>query len=63
MKLRAVTQCQIAKKANISQPFVSKMVNGEILPNAAAVKNVAESLGVTSDDLLNDPPATGKKSA
>lgn len=63
MKLRAVTQCQIAKEANISQPFVSKMANGEVLPNAAAVKNVAEALGVTSDDLLNDPPTAEKKSA
>lgn len=63
MKLHGMTQCQIARSANISQPYVSKMMNGEVLPNAASVKNVAECLGVTSDDLLDDPPSTGKKSA
>ena len=63
MKLHAMTQCKIAAKACISQSLVSKMCNGEILPNAATVRNVAEALGVTSDDLLDDPPSHGKKSA
>lgn len=63
MKLRQVTQMQLANKAQISQPFVHKMLHGKILPNAAALRNVADALGVSTDSLLDDPPETGKKSA
>ena len=63
MKQCGLTQMQIAAKASISQPFVHKMLHGKILPNAAALRNVADALGVSTDTLLNDPPESEKKSA
>lgn len=64
MKARGITQLKLASEAEISQPFVHKMVHGKILPNAAALRNVAEVLGVSTDDLLDDPEKnSGKVSA
>ena len=63
MKSGAVTQMQVASGANISQPFVHKLLHGKALPSAVDLRNVAEFFGVSSDDLLNDPPESSKKSA
>lgn len=64
MKAGEITQMRLAELADISQPFVHKMLNGKILPNAVALRNVAEVLGVSSDTLLDDPPQEKpKKSA
>ena len=63
MKFGNVTQMQVASGANISQPFVHKLLHGKALPNAVDLRNVAEFFGVSSDDLLNDPPESSKKSA
>lgn len=63
MKSESVTQMQLAAGANISQPFVHKLLHGKSLPNAVDLRNVADFFGVSSDDLLNDPPESGKKSA
>lgn len=51
-----ITQMQLAKRANISQPFVHKMLHGKILPNAVALRNVAEVLGVSTDTIIDNPP-------
>ncbi len=61
MKARGITQLKLASEAEISQPFVHKMVHGKILPNAAALRNVAEVLGVSTDDLLDDPEKNSGK--
>jgi ribosome-binding protein aMBF1 (putative translation factor) len=63
MKAGSITQMQLAAKAAISQPFVHKMLHAKILPNAAALRNVADALGVSTDSLLDDPPESGRKSA
>ena len=63
MKSGSVTQMQVASGANISQPFVHKLLHGKALPSAVDLRNVAEFFGVSSDDLLNDPPESSKKSA
>lgn len=51
-----ITQLQVAAGANISQSFVHKMLHGKILPNAVALRNVAEVLGVSTDRLIDNPP-------
>lgn len=56
MEAGGITQLELAARANISQPFVHKMVHGKVLPNAVALHNVAEVLGVQTDTLLGDPP-------
>lgn len=56
MKECEVTQMQLAERANISQPFVHKMLHSKILPNAVALRNVAEVLGVSTDTLMDNPP-------
>jgi len=49
---RNLTQVQLADAAGISQPFVHKLLHGKALPNAVDLRNVAEVLGVSSDDLM-----------
>lgn len=61
MKARGITQLKLAADAEISQPFVHKMLHGKILPNAVALRNVAEVLGVSTDDLMDDPEQNSKK--
>ena len=53
-----ITQMDLASRANISQPFVHKMLHGKILPNAVALRNVAEVLGVSTDTIIDNPPET-----
>lgn len=55
MDARKMTQAELATRAGISQPFVHKMLNGKINPNAVALRNVAEVLGTTSDALMDNP--------
>jgi transcriptional regulator with XRE-family HTH domain len=61
MELCELSQLELAARAKISQPFVHKMVKGKVLPNAVALRNVAEVLGVSTDSLLDDPPAEKTK--
>jgi transcriptional regulator with XRE-family HTH domain len=61
MKAKGVTQLVLAAGAQISQPFVHKMLHGKILPNAVALRNVAEVLGVSTDDLMDDPEKNSEK--
>jgi transcriptional regulator with XRE-family HTH domain len=37
------------------------MLHGKILPNAVALRNVAEVLGVSTDDLMDDPEKNSEK--
>lgn len=55
MESRAMTQNDLAVKAGVRQPFISKILRAAILPNALLLHNIAEALGVTSDKLLDFP--------
>ncbi len=58
MESSGITQMQLAERAKISQPFVHKMLHGKVLPNAVALRNVAEVLGVSTDTMIDNPPET-----
>jgi predicted XRE-type DNA-binding protein len=56
MQDRGLTQTQLAEKAHVSQSFVSKLLRGKSLCSSLDLKNLAEALGVRTDDLVSDPP-------
>lgn len=51
-----ITQMQLAERANVSQPFVHKMLHGKAIPSSLALHNVAEVFGVSSDAIIGNPP-------
>jgi len=51
-----LTQTALAEKANISQSFISKLLNQRSVCSAVDLKNLADALQVTTDDLIGDPP-------
>ncbi|MFN0019402.1 MAG: helix-turn-helix domain-containing protein [Pirellulaceae bacterium] len=54
MRKKDVTQEQLAKAANISQPAVSNILNRHCRPQRKTVVKFAESLGVSPKDLWPD---------
>ena len=55
MSARNMTQTQLSIAAGVSQPFVHRILEGLSNPNAIALRNIAEVLGTTSDDLIENP--------
>ena len=55
MAARTMTQMDLARAAEISQPSVHRMLHGKGTPNAIDLRNVAEVLGTTSDKLMDNP--------
>lgn len=55
MDARSMTQVELAKAAQISQPSVHRMLAGKGIPNAIDLRNVAEVLDTTSDALMDNP--------
>jgi transcriptional regulator with XRE-family HTH domain len=49
-----VTQQEIADKAGVSQPMVYYYKSGKAAPSAKTLPRLAEALGVTESDLLQD---------
>ena len=56
-KRQGLTQAGLAEKVNYSDKAVSKWERGESVPDILTLVDLAEVLGVTVDDLLQDPDA------
>lgn len=63
MMLRHLTQRDLAKKAGETDMFLSHVLRMERLPNVASISRIAESLDVSVDQLLADPPKNFPRSA
>ena len=59
-KRQGLTQAGLAEKVNYSDKAVSKWERGESVPDILTLVSLAEVLGVTVDDLLQDPDALPK---
>lgn len=48
---RRMNRAQLAREANLSQPFVSKLARGEARGSIETIRKIADLLAVTVDDL------------
>jgi transcriptional regulator with XRE-family HTH domain len=55
MSARAMTQVDLSAAAEISQGFVSKILQGSIMPSALLLRNIADVFSVSTDSLLDFP--------
>jgi transcriptional regulator with XRE-family HTH domain len=67
MKLKAIreakglTQTELAKRANLTQPFISELENGiKKNPSYLVIQKLARALGVKPSDLLDDATETSQ---
>ncbi len=51
-----LTQAELAQRLNYTDKAVSKWERAESMPDVATLKSVADTFGVTVDDLLRDAP-------
>ena len=59
-KSRQLTQEELAERVGVSRQAVAKWENGEIVPDLRSCCAMAETFGVTLDDLVHyDPQGTG----
>lgn len=49
---KGVSQSDIAKALRVSRGFVSNLENGKTNPTLATITRLANSIGVTTDELL-----------
>ena len=54
MAENALSQHTLAEASGIHQPRISLMLNQGILVNSCDIANLAEALGVSSDDLIHN---------
>ncbi len=60
-KERGFTQIELAEKAGTIQAVISSYECGRVRPHAAMVGQIAQALGITSDELLGIAPAQSQK--
>lgn len=53
LQKRGVTQAELAARADLSQPFVSKIVRREATGSIETLRRIAGVLGLTVDDLTD----------
>ena len=53
MQKRGITQAELAARADLSQPFVSKIVRREAAGSIETLRRIANVLGVAVDDLTD----------
>ena len=59
-KSRQLTQEELAERVGVSRQAVAKWENGETVPDLRSCCSMAETFGVTLDDLVHyDPQGTG----
>jgi transcriptional regulator with XRE-family HTH domain len=61
MSKRRLTQNEMAIGAGVSQPLISKLLNGKILPSATDLANIAGALNVSSEFLMKPPARQNPK--
>lgn len=54
MNQKWVTQDELARRINSSQPMVSRYLTGQSIPSAITMKKIADALGVAVDELYDD---------
>ena len=57
LKERHLKKTKVAKDLNISYRSIQRYVSGEREPDYHTLKNIANYLNVTIDDLLNETPS------
>ncbi|GBR55507.1 hypothetical protein AA18889_0180 [Acetobacter senegalensis DSM 18889] len=62
MKLRGLTQRKLSEKLGMSEPSVSKWLNGKVNMTLSQFTKVAELLNTNPEDLLFDPKEKDKAS-
>jgi len=50
---------ELARRAGVSQPFITKLERGDMLPSVATLYDLAHALGVSPSTLLPDVPGAG----
>lgn len=55
MEAAALSQSELARRANVKQVFIHRLLNSHALPNVADLANIAESLEMTVDELIAKP--------
>lgn len=55
IRKRGITQSELARLSGENRMFISRVCNDKTLPNAASLARIAESLGVTSERLMENP--------
>jgi transcriptional regulator with XRE-family HTH domain len=61
MSKRHLTQDGLATAAGVSQPLISKLLNGKISPSAVDLANIAGALNVSSQYLMKPPARQNPK--
>jgi transcriptional regulator with XRE-family HTH domain len=61
MSKRHLTQTEMAIGAGVSQPLISKLLNGKISPSATDLANIAGALNVSSEFLMRPPARQNPK--
>lgn len=56
--IRGITQLELAEKIGVATSSVSYWCNGEKMPRMDKIEMIADYLGVTKSDLLEDGSAT-----
>ncbi|MCL1952675.1 MAG: helix-turn-helix domain-containing protein, partial [Oscillospiraceae bacterium] len=60
-RAKGLTGEKFAERLGVSPQAVSKWENGKCLPETALLPEIAAILGVTADEILNPPQASGEK--
>lgn len=59
MKAAGLKQVQLAENLNITEGYLSNLINGRRQPSPALLQQIASALGVRVSDLLDEPAASG----
>ena len=54
MHQHGVSQSDLSRRANVNHDFVSRLLNGHLLPNVADLANIASVLGISLEALIYD---------
>ena len=54
MERKNITQYELAKRLNTTQPMVSRYLTGQSIPNAITFKRLANELGCSTEDFFYD---------
>lgn len=53
LKDAKMTQRELSDETGLSEGLISRYINGQVMPSAKAVMNIAYVLVVNTDDLIN----------
>lgn len=56
MKERSITQQALADAVKMSQSMISKILNAKVCADSIDIRNIAEVLGVSQDEITSNEP-------